>query len=294
MSDEIHQQVTNRISKALADGLAPWGRPWLGHRNDGPPTNALTCFPFRGVNSLLLNLAGFRAKWWATERVWKAFGFQVKPNHQGTQIFTGQASDFQRHTLFNAEQVEGPGVERYLVLETTATRPPNYEGADRMIAANGADIRHVYGNEAAYYRLPNDYIVLPLKVQFEIGPGGRPSYYNTAFHELTHWTEHRMSWLAAPHLGDQDRYDIGELRATLGAAFLSAEIGIPFYHNQTSHSLYLGTWMRLMKADPTFVIRVAEAAWAAVKFILSFSRNQSAVFPNDKAISLAHEASSLP
>lgn len=294
MSEHIHQGVTNRILKALADGLVPWGRPWLGHRNDGPPTNALTSFPFRGVNPLLLNLIGFRSKWWATAKVWKDFGFCTKPHQKGTQIFTGKASDLQRQTVFNAEQVEGPGGERYLVLEPTGTRPPNYESADRMIAATGADIRHVYGTEAAYYRLPNDYIVLPLKIQFEIGPGGLPGYYNTVLHETTHWSEHRLGWLADPHLGQQDRYDIGELRATLGATFLSAEIGIPFYHNETSHRMYVESWKKLMKADPTLIIRVAEAAWDATRFILSFSRKQSAVFPNDKAISLAHAPWSSP
>ena len=57
MSHEIRQQVTDRIHKVLAEGLVPWGRPWLGHRNDGPPTNAMTSLPFRGVNVLLLHLA---------------------------------------------------------------------------------------------------------------------------------------------------------------------------------------------------------------------------------------------
>jgi antirestriction protein ArdC len=64
MSDQICQQVTDRILTALERGQVPWGRPWLGQRNDGPPTNALTSLPFRGVNVLLLNLTGFQSKWW--------------------------------------------------------------------------------------------------------------------------------------------------------------------------------------------------------------------------------------
>jgi antirestriction protein ArdC len=59
MSDQIRQQVTNRIHKALAEGLVPWARPWLGHRNDGPPTNTLTSLPFQsgmGLEELLLFL----------------------------------------------------------------------------------------------------------------------------------------------------------------------------------------------------------------------------------------------
>ena len=46
----------------------------------------------------------------------------------------------------------------------------------------------------------------------------------------------------------------------------------------TSHSKYLGTWMKLMKADRTFIFRVAESAWDAAEFILSFSRKPLEVF----------------
>jgi hypothetical protein len=126
MSAEIHQQVTNRILKSLEQGHRPWGRLWLGHRNDGPPTNALTNLPFRGVNILLLNLAGFTSKWWASQRCWGAFGFRLKPHQEGIQVFHG---DLQSQLVFNVQQVEGPGVERYLVGDRgdngyRTTRPP--------------------------------------------------------------------------------------------------------------------------------------------------------------------------
>src|SRR5262245_4272930 len=118
MSHEIHRQVTNRILQALAEGLVPWGRPWLTPPHDGPPTNALTSLPFRGVNPLLLNLADFRSKWWATERCWRVFGFRLKPHQKGAQVYHGKADNLQSETVFNAEQVDGPGVERYLVCGT--------------------------------------------------------------------------------------------------------------------------------------------------------------------------------
>jgi hypothetical protein len=35
---------------------------------------------------------------------------------------------------------------------------------------------------------------------------------------------------------------------------------------------YLGIYMRLMKADPTFIFRVAEAASEAAEFVISFSK----------------------
>jgi antirestriction protein ArdC len=103
-----------------------------------------------------------------------------------------------------------------------------------------------------------------------------PAYFNTVFHEVSHWSEHRLNWLADPHLPTKERYRIGELRATLGASFLCSEIGIPFYHGKTSHRMFVGTWLELMRADPTLIFRVSEAASEAAKFILSFKRNQEA------------------
>lgn len=281
MSAEIRQQVTDHILKALAEGLVPWGKTWLAHRNDGPPTNALTSFPFRGVNVLLLNLAGFQSKWWATLRCWTAFGLKLKPAQQGTQVFHGNVSDLQSQTVFNAQQVEGPGVERYLVGDSTGNRQPDYEAAERAIAAAttgaGIRIRHVNGSEAAYYRLPLDYIILPLKIQFVNWHGGLPAYLTTAFHELIHASEHRLRWLADTHLSIKERYRIGELRACWGSALLCARIGIPFFHGPKGHAMCVGTWIQLMRADNSFIFRVSEASWDAAQFILSFSKKQNAV-----------------
>jgi antirestriction protein ArdC len=272
MSQEIHQQVTDRILNALAEGRVPWQRPWLGHKNDGPPTNALSSLPFWGVNILLLNLAGFRSKWWATQKVWNVFGFQVKPRQEGTQVIYGEVDSLSSQTVFNAEQIEGPRIERYLVTESGQRRLPAFEAADRVIAATGADIRHEPRTGALYYRLPKDYIVVPLKEQFEAGPYGVPPYYITVFHELTHATEHRLHWLADPLRSIKERYWIGEMRAVFGASFLAAEIGIPDLVKERER--YLPKWSELMKADNTLLFRVASAASDAAEFILSFAQRQ--------------------
>ena len=275
MSHEIHQQVTDRILNALVEGLVPWQRPWLGYKNDGPPTNALTNLPFRGVNILLLNLAGFGSKWWATQKVWKVFGFQVKPHQQGTQVVHGEVDNLGTQTVFNAEQVEGPGIERYLVTESGQRRLPAIEAADRLIVATGADIRHEPRNGALYYRLPKDYILVPLRSQFEQGRYGVASYYVTVLHELCHASEHRLHWFADPHLSIKQRYWIGEMRAVFGASFLAAEIGIPDLVKEKER--FLPKWIDLMKGDNTMVCRVAEAASEAVDFILSFSQQQKQI-----------------
>ena len=271
MSTKRRKQVTNQIVNSLADGLGPWQRPWLRHQNDGSPTNVLTNLSFRASNLILLQRQGYKSKWWGTERVWNVFGFQVKPHQQGTQVFYGKV---QNQTVFNAEQVEGPGIERYLVRETPETLHPAFDAADKIIAASKADIRHIHGNKANYYRPPEDYIVLPLKSQFVNGPGGLAGYYSTLFHEVVHGTEHRLGWLADPHLTNKERYALAEIRSELGAAYLIAEVGIPFPDAITNHAKYIGMWMKAMNADPSVIMQLASAASEAVDFILSFSQQQ--------------------
>ena len=55
---------------------------------------------------------------------------------------------------------------------------------------------------------------------------------------------------------------------------MCAEIGVPFYHGPKGHAMFVGTWMQLMRADNTFVFRVAEAVGEAARFILGFRRKQ--------------------
>lgn len=58
----------------------------------------------------------------------------------------------------------------------------------------------------------------------------------------------------------------------MGAAYLSAEIGIPSYGPCTNHANYLASWIKVMREDHRVIFRIASAASAAADFILSFSR----------------------
>ena len=89
-------------------------------------------------------------------------------------------------TVFNADQVSG--AEKFQVVEEPGTgeMQPDFAPAEELIAATGADIRH--GGEKAFYNLTGDYIQLPHRERFgSFGP-----YYETALHELAHWSEPRQ------------------------------------------------------------------------------------------------------
>jgi len=294
---EIREKVTSEIVEALQQGLTPWRMPWAALINTGFPANVSSKRHYQGINPILLQFAaqkhGFQSQWWGTYRQWQSLGGQVKkrpsevaPGQWGSKIIfyrpikttrknengEEQATTFpllREFTVFCADQVDG--AEKYQAHVPATVSNINYEPAEKVIAATGADIRHVIGDQAAYYRLPDDYIVVPPKLQFELGAGKMPGYYDTIMHELTHWTEHRLGWTGS--------YALGELRAELGATYLTAAVEIPQLDASlvANNAKYLSSWISAMKADHRIIFQVAAAASKAADYILSFSRDEAEV-----------------
>jgi antirestriction protein ArdC len=281
--NEIRVEVNDKIIAALSKGLTPWKKPWVASKNAGNPANAVSGRSYRGINPLLLELAamdkGFKSKWWGTYRQWQTLGGQVKGGERGTRIVfwspvtntrTNAAGEeksktfplMREYTVFCADQCEG--AERFAVEPAPSTTVVDFDPAEKVIAGTGADIRHIAGDKAAYNRAPHDFIVLPMKSQFDQAPFGLPGYYATAFHELMHWTEHRLNW--------NGTYALGELRAEIGAAYLASEIGIPIADNLENHAKYLDSWLKTMQADAKVIFQITSAASKGADFILAFSR----------------------
>jgi antirestriction protein ArdC len=258
------------------------------------PCNIVSKQRYSGVNPLLLQVSamkkGFRSRWWGTFNQWKAVGGRVmkrpdgvEAGHWGTKVIffkpivtvakndVGEEEErtwpiLREYVLFCADQVEG--APQFQVQEPSDERTePDFQPAEKVIAATGADIRHG-GDVACYHLPPEDYISMPYKMQFE-QQGGLAGYYDTTFHELGHWSEPRMGW-------ERTSYALSELRAEMAGAFLSAEIGVPSNGpNQKNHAAYLDHWIGAMKEDYRVIFRVASAASAAADFILSFSKGGS-------------------
>jgi len=291
--DGIRERVTTQIIKALENGVIPWQKPWNTAINTGLPTNAASKRRYSGVNPLLLELSalerGFQSKFWGTYNQWQSLGGQVMrrpgnvpPGQWGTKIIffkpittvkkdaNGKEKEktfplLREFTVFNADQVEG--VKQFGAQAPVEQQTPDFVPAEQVIEATGADIRHVAGDKAAYHRPPHDYITMPMKAQFEQGLGGLAAYYDTALHELAHWSESRLNWTGS--------YALGELRAEMSAAYLSAAIGIPSSAElHTNHAAYLANWIGAMKEDHRVIFRIASAASAAADFILAFSQVQ--------------------
>lgn len=297
-ASQIRQELTAQIVAALEQNTIPWRRPWKTSPNAGRPTNCQSRSHYSGINPLLLELHahkfGFQSKWWGTFDQWKRLGCTVKRRPDEveagawgckivfykpiTKAIVDQVTgdDDERRfavmrtwSVFNAEQVEGETVEKFLVDDSSSinTEPATFEPAEELIAATGAEIRH--GGDQAYYLRPignwphhtsGDYITMPLLHRFErIG-----AYYETLLHELAHWSEVRLGW--------QGSYAMGELVAEMTGCFLASELGVPQGEDFTNHAAYLKHWLEAMKGDASFIFKASTQASKVTEFLLGHVR----------------------
>lgn len=287
---QIREQITQRIVAAVEGGVMPWRRPWRLSKNAGRPANVVSKKPYSGVNPLLLDITamqrGFSSRWWATFQQWQDLGCHVqkRPNNVpsgqwGTNIVfckpitktvaddeTGEEERqgffmLRTYTVFNADQVSG--AERFQASEEpgSGTSEPDYQPAEELLVASGADIRH--GGERAFYSSVGDFIQLPQRDRF----GSVGCYYETALHELAHWTEPRQHF---------DRQDLGyamcELVAEMASCFVASEIGIPNGEGLENHAAYVKSWLEQMRGDSGFIFKASKMASATCDFLLEFVR----------------------
>lgn len=296
---ELRQQITNQIVAALEQNQVPWRRPWRSSPNAGRPANVLSRRTYSGINPLLLELHaekhGFQSKWFATFPQWQQLGCTVKRRPVGVDAGawgckvilykpstktvidekTGDENErdfrlMRTYSVFNAEQVEGEAVEKFLVRELDEQNVvPNFEPFEELIAATKADIRH--GGEKACYYPPSplgsfphhtdgDYIDMPERHRFE----SMAAYYETLAHELAHHSEVRLGW--------EGSYAMGELIAEMSATFLCQELGVPNGGDLTNHASYLQSWIAAMKGDSKFIFQASTQASKVTDFLMSFVR----------------------
>ena len=289
---EIRQQVTQQIVAALERNLLPWRRPWRATATcagqPGRHTNVASRKAYQGVNPLLLELHamqhGLTSRWWGTFPMWKSLGCSIKKRPPNVEegcwgcrvvfwkpltrtVVTDDEEEEERRfvlrtfTVFNADQVEG--AEPFQVHEDKGESPaePDFRPAEELISATGADIR--YGGETAFYDPTADYIRLPHRARF----GSLGAYYETALHELAHWSEPRQR-LDRRRLG----YAMCELVAEMAACFVASEIGVPQGESLENHVSYLKSWLGALKNDRTFIFQAAKQASKTCDFLLSFVR----------------------
>ncbi|HRJ34238.1 MAG TPA: zincin-like metallopeptidase domain-containing protein [Fimbriimonadaceae bacterium] len=277
---DVYTRVTNKILEAIEAGSSEgrWEMPWYVPEGMGYPVNAVTGDGYRGVNILTLwvesQLRGYTDPHWATYLQWQSVGKQVRkgekaaigvvwkpwePKDGQEQPAEGDADEsrvrmFGRaFPLFNASQIDGyePPVAPDI------PEMPRIEPAETFFASLGADIRH--GGAKAFYRPSGDYIQMPPFTAFR----DPVAYYATLAHEATHWTgaECRLARDLKGRFGDES-YAAEELVAELGAAFLSASLGLT-PEPRPDHAIYVQSWLKVLKNDSRAIFTASSLAQKA-------------------------------
>ena len=296
-SRDMFQAVTDRIVKALEQGVAPWKKPWTSPESGlgGFPVNAVTGRPYSGINVLLLWMAsvdnGFVSNRWLTFQqalnaggnvikgekgtyatVYRPFE-QAKTDSDGHVVYDANGNEVMefsyfasRCVLFNAGQCEN--------LPDEITRMPQLPvlpelqrlaRAEALIAASRVSIIHRRQNRA-FYQPSVDRITMPLMGQFHT----TADYYSTVLHELIHATGHqnRLARVGIIRSGGQfgdPVYAFEELVAEIGSAFLCTELGV---QGNIQHENYVGSWIKRLKEDKRAIFSASRYAREAFEYLM--------------------------
>jgi len=270
----IYEEVTAQIIAQMEGGAAPWVKAWSAGAESGADCNAFTARPYRGINRLLLAMAGvkFSSNRWATFKQWSDAGGQVKKGSKGTRITfykpitvaetaddgsvtERRASVLKTFVVFNADQVNGIS----FAAPEPKPEPQRLAHCEDTIRKTGAVIRH--GGDVACYVPSADIIRMPEAGAFD----SMSHYYATTFHELTHWTgaKHRLDREFSGGFGDS-KYAFEELVAELGAAYLCADHSID---GDLRHAGYIENWLQCLRDNDRAIFRAAALAEKAATFI---------------------------
>lgn len=129
---------------------------------------------------------------------------------------------------------------------------------------NGIGTWKMHGGNRAYYSPGSDYIQMPLFQEFE----DNIAYYSVMGHEHTHWTAKpgRCERQLGKRFGD-NAYAAEELIAELGAAFVSAHLGLSTLF-RPDHAEYIQSWLKVLKADKRAVFTASSKAQQAADFLI--------------------------
>src|ERR1700730_13633937 len=286
---DVYARVTAQIINAVEQGVSTWQMPWhTSGKFAFSPINVTSKKPYRGINTLCLWAAaqakGYERGEWATYQQWQERKAQVRKGEKATTIVfwkfansSAETDDGEEHTasssrllftrgysVFNAAQVDG----------YTAKADPEAPIEQRIESAEvffrGINARVAHQGNRAFYSPADDTITLPPFAAFYTPV----DYYSTRAHETGHWTSRdgRANRELGKRFGD-NAYSVEELIAELTAAFTCAHLGLSS-EPRPDHAQYIGSWLRVLKADKRAIFTAASKAQQAADFmILQSERN---------------------
>ncbi|MGE4243218.1 ArdC family protein [Ramlibacter sp.] len=296
---DVKSDVAKTLIEAMQKGETPWQKPWSSQSMR--PRNPVTGNAYKGINRILLSLAGGNGLW-VTYRQAQAQGWQVRKGEKGAMIVKVVELDpakeqgaaqpvsskdanarrnviLRRYYVFGAHQIEGmPELEPPGELDFHPV-----DKAEAVLKAmqerTGLKIKHG-GNEACY--VPGlDEVRLPAKKAFK----SVYDYYAVALHECAHSSlaKHRLDRRDAlgKRWGDE-AYALEELRAEIASAIMASDMGIQMNGEQrakhmASHAGYLQSWIKALSKDPSAIFAAAKDAERITEYIMGLERQATAM-----------------
>jgi antirestriction protein ArdC len=286
---DVYQRVTSAIVNAIETGIGQYRMPWTVRQDKGfSPVSVGSAKPYRGVNTLVLwaqsQTKGYASALWGTYQQWQGLGGQVRKGEHGSPVVywgthdkqsgEGEADDERSHrglfakgyTVFNADQVDGRKLPKRF--EPKLSHNERIAEAEGFFAGVCVQIRD--GGNRAFYRPDTpEAVYMPGFDQFP----DRVDYYSVLAHESTHWTSHasRCDRQLGKRFGD-DAYAMEELIAELGSAYTMARLELEL-SPRNDHARYIGSWLKVLKADKRAVFTAASKAQQAADWLAKRSAN---------------------
>lgn len=287
-----YDQVTNRIIDLLESGVIPWRRTWGQY---GLAKNYATNRLYHGINALLLNLTGHPIPYFLTWNQIKKRNGKVKAGSKAQQVYyynriyrngsdekiseeearwlkaqnqeVKVRSFLRYYNVFNVGDVERIDFE---FPEVELHNNEKIESCEAIMSSmkDPPEFKYIDGNRL-FYDPANDYINLPPLENFE----SAEAYYNGLFHEVSHWTGHQ-SRLNRPSIADNHAfgspgYAKEELIAEISSAFVCGMVGIDRVEVTENTTAYIDGWLKVLREENTFILKVASEAQKSANFILA-------------------------
>jgi antirestriction protein ArdC len=281
----VYEIVTEKILHELESGNIPWEMPWQIEA----PRSLVSGKPYRGINTLLLGMAGFSSPYWLTYKQAADRGGNVRKGEHGTLIVFwkwnsnptskadaetdgevtadrhGRAPLLRYYTVFNVEQCEK--------IDAPAGRPavPSIDAAEAIVKGYENPPAIESGNLACY-STTSDVVTMPARNTFEKSE----EFYSVLFHELTHSTRHTSRLNRGdgkPNAFGGEEYSKEELVAEMGAAMLCGVAGITSTVRRSAG--YIQNWIQVLKNDTRMVVLAAAQAQKAADWILGPAADES-------------------
>lgn len=282
------EAVTARIIAALENGTVPWRQSWRG---GGAQANLVSRKPYRGVNQLLLPLAGFESPWWLTFKQLDALGARIQEGqarraggpgpslvtfyrtYDRDEEATGETRKrfvLRAYSVWNADQLVGLPAGLVHQPDPDAAQGAPIDACEALLARyleNGGPSL-AYGGDSAHYLVATDHVQVPGRERFDCPE----ALYAVAFHECAHSTG-AAKRLKRPELLSplanfgSDPYAKEELVAEISAAMLCARARIATEALGDNTAAYIANWLAVLRGDNRFVISAAAKAQRAADLI---------------------------